>query len=400
MKYAAQYLLSAVQLIQLYDGAVPLAVFLKNHFSQHKKYGSKDRKFIAQLCYSYFRLGHAGKKFSTDQAIKIAVFCCNDAPEHWASLYEENWLANWSFNLTERISFIQSIFPEFNSQLIFPFNQVLSKDIDATAFSLAQLIQPDLFIRLRPEKTRKIIAELVAAKMIFQQVLPTALALPNGTKLDHLIAMDKEAIVQDLSSQKVGDFFEIINGEWDREQGPITVWDCCAASGGKSILAKDILENIQMTVSDLRPSILHNLNLRFQRSGITQYKTFVIDLSKDASATAIELKNKAFDLVICDAPCSGSGTWSRTPEQLYFFKEEQINTFNQLQQKIVSNIIPTVKKGGYLLYITCSVFEKENEAVTQFIQSNSNVVLIEQKVIKGYADKADTMFAALFKRLA
>ena len=243
MKYAAQYLLSAVQLIQLYDGAVPLAVFLKNHFSQHKKYGSKDRKFIAQLCYSYFRLGHAGKKFSTDQAIKIAVFCCNDAPEHWASLYEENWLANWSFNLTERISFIQSIFPEFNSQLIFPFNQVLSKDIDATAFSLAQLIQPDLFIRLRPEKTRKIIAELVAAKMIFQQVLPTALALPNGTKLDHLIAMDKEAIVQDLSSQKVGDFFEIINGEWDREQGPITVWDCCAASGGKSILAKDILEN-------------------------------------------------------------------------------------------------------------------------------------------------------------
>lgn len=62
--------------------------------------------------------------------------------------------------------------------------------------------------------------------------------------------------------------------------------------------------------------------------------------------------------------------------------------------------MPTVKKGGYLLYITCSVFEKENEAITQFIQSNNNVVLIEQKVIKGYTDKADTMFAALFKRLA
>lgn len=400
MKYAAQYVLSAVQLIQQYDGAVPLAVFLKNHFSQHKKYGSKDRKYITQLCYSYFRLGHAGKKFDTEQAIKIAIFCCNDLPLHWANLYNENFLSNWSINIHERILFVKTVYAEFDSQLIFPFQFALSKDIDATAFTLAQLIQPNLFIRLRPQKTRKIIAELIAAKMIFHQVLPTALAFLNGTKLDHVIAMDKEAIVQDLSSQKVGDFLEIINQQWNHQQGPLTVWDCCAASGGKSILAKDILENIQLTVSDLRASILHNLNLRFQRSGITQYKTLVIDLSKDKSFVSSALNGMQFDLVICDAPCSGSGTWSRTPEQLYFFQAEQIQVFNKLQQTIVSNSMQAVKKGGYFLYITCSVFEQENEAIAQYIQSNPNINLIEQKIIKGYTNKADTMFAALFKRLA
>ncbi|MEJ7826704.1 MAG: Fmu (Sun) domain protein, partial [Segetibacter sp.] len=58
MKYAKQYIKTAVEFIRNYDGAVPLNHYLKSKFSIEKKYGSKDRKYISHLCYAYFRLGH------------------------------------------------------------------------------------------------------------------------------------------------------------------------------------------------------------------------------------------------------------------------------------------------------------------------------------------------------
>jgi len=57
-----------------------------------------------------------------------------------------------------------------------------------------------------------------------------------------------------------------------------------------------------------------------------------------------------------------------------------------------------LKKDGWLLYITCSVFKKENEDVVEFMRSNSELELIEMELLKGYEKKADTMFAALFKK--
>ena len=98
----------------------------------------------------------------------------------------------------------------------------------------------------------------------------------------------------------------------------------------------------------------------------------------------------------CDAPCSGSGTWGRTPEQLYFFNEAQIISYAKLQANILQNVIPALKKGGHLLYITCSVFQAENEAIVKLIQEEQGLTLIKAELLKGYEEKGDTMFAALF----
>ncbi len=102
--------------------------------------------------------------------------------------------------------------------------------------------------------------------------------------------------------------------------------------------------------------------------------------------------------MIADVPCSGSGTWGRTPEQLNFFNAKKIDEYVLLQKKIVTNIVPYIRTNGYLLYITCSVFKKENEEVVSFVQENLQMELVEMNVIKGYDKKADTMFAALLKR--
>ena len=174
----------------------------------------------------------------------------------------------------------------------------------------------------------------------------------NAVKVDDVLTIDKEAVIQDYSSQRVAEFFPL-----NIDNTVKNVWDCCAASGGKSILAKDVLGDIQLTVSDVRENILFNLRKRFGAAGIDKFQSFIADLTEPN----VSIPNGPFDLIIADVPCSGSGTWSRTPEQLYFFEAEKIEKYAKLQRNILENVCPHLKPGGFLLYITCSVFKKENE---------------------------------------
>ena len=101
-------------------------------------------------------------------------------------------------------------------------------------------------------------------------------------------------------------------------------------------------------------------------------------------------------MIIADLPSTGSGTWGRTPEQLAFFKEALIESYALLQKNIINNVLPSLKKGGQLLYCTCSVFKEENEEMVQYLQQISQLKLLESVVLKGYEEKADSLFAALF----
>ena len=149
-------------------------------------------------------------------------------------------------------------------------------------------------------------------------------------------------------------------------------------------------------IVNLRFPTLENLSFRilkkrFKEAGIHRYHSFIADMASETFSP-----KQQYDLVICDAPCSGSGTWSRTPEQLLFFTEEKLNHYSQLQKKITTNAIKAIKQNGYFLYITCSVFRQENEEITQYILEAGKLKLIKAEILKGYDKKAVTMFAALF----
>ena len=163
----------------------------------------------------------------------------------------------------------------------------------------------------------------------------------------------------------------------------------------------DCFGQMDLVVSDIRKSILENLKERFYKAGIKNYRSCLADLSVPASAANPKpniISSKLFDLILCDAPCTGSGTWCRTPESLYFFSQDKIADYAALQRKIISNTIPHLKKGGYFLYSTCSVFTAENEANVDFIQEQFQLTLIRQELFTGYPQQADTLFAALFKK--
>jgi len=380
----------AVALVSQYDGKEPLQHYLKKYFSANKQHGSKDRKAITHFCYTFFRIGKNLPDKSVEEKLRAALFVCEDSIELPEEIFNQEWLQNHSPEPDERIDFIQKIYPGFSLDNIFPYEKELSGSIDATAFQRSFLYQPKVFLRIRNGMGDIVSDKLQKADIAFETIGEDCISVPQNVNIASVLQLNKEAVVQDLSSQKIKSFLQSIHYP-NQQNHLIKVWDCCAASGGKSILASDVFDKTDLTVSDIRPQILHNLKLRFREAGIDKYKNFTADLSRPV------LLKSTFDLVVCDAPCSGSGTWARTPEALAVFDFQQIEHYHNLQRKIIANTLPHVRAGGYFLYITCSVFEKENEEQAQYIANTFAATCIRSEALKGYAHRADSMFAALFR---
>jgi len=377
------YLRSAETVIGLYDASIPFASWLKNYFREQKKFGSRDRRMVGDLCFCYYRLGKAFEEYSLTELLLIGQFLC-----HGKSIFIDELKPEWSGvssgTLKDKFAFLL----HEKRVVIFPLLEEVSNDIDKNAFNLSHLVQPDLFLRIRPGKKETVLQKLQTLIVPFS-VEGDCLRLPIATKIDDALQLDKEVVVQDKSSQCV---LEPLQSEIRNQKSEIgSAWDCCAASGGKSILLHDHFPQVQLTVSDVRESILHNLKTRFSRAGIASYQSFVADVSSPQFRL-----NKKFDVIICDAPCSGSGTWGRTPEQLRFFSKQKIEHYNSLQKSIALNASKCLKEGGQLLYITCSVFKKENEDVVEYISQQTKLRLLKQQYFEGYNEKADTLFAASF----
>lgn len=358
--------------------------------------GSKDRKSVSELIYSFYRLGHAQKELTVEEKVLTGIFLCNHSSNELLNHFKPEWNEIIGFPLAEKIA----VFKRETSILIrsqevkdiFPWREELSDGIEADLFNQSFLEQPELFLRIRPGKEETVIKKLTNNGIIFKELFNNCIALPNATKLNTIIQADVEAVVQDYSSQRVGNFFEPLTAKGQLPNP--AVWDCCAGSGGKSIMAYDLNPKINITVSDIRASILQNLHDRFKKAGITKYHSFISDLS----VPHCQLPAVNYQLIFIDVPCSGSGTWLRTPEQLYFFDPVKIKYYSELQKKIVSNVIPTLQAGGQLVYITCSVFKEENELIANFIEQQFRLQLVQMKLLKGYEMKADTMFVAVFEK--
>ena len=384
------YINSAKTILELYKGDEPFASFIKKQFAVNKKFGSKDRKMITHICFCYFRLGKSLEQLPIDERMLTALFLCSSSTNEVLKHLKPEWNEKVELDLDEKVKLIDA---SFEYEEIFPFVDELSDGVERELFCLNHLTQPDLFLRIRPGMKEAVLSKFKAAAIAYELKGDHCITLLNSTKIDEVLLLNKEVVVQDYSSQRVGDL--ILNLKSEIQSRKLNIWDCCAASGGKSIMAKDFLGDIDLTVSDVRESILLNLKKRFAEAGISGYKNFVADLS----TADYRLPATDYQLIIADVPCSGSGTWGRTPEYLRFFNKEQIVEYSALQKKITSNVIAQLQSSGYLLYITCSVYKKENEEVVNFLNQNYNLEIIEMKLLKGFEQKADTMFAALLKKV-
>lgn len=364
------------KIIAQYNGEVPLSVFLKKYYGEHKNIGSRDRKAISEGVYIFYRCGNFYQGEIVINIINKGIQLCNS----------KNKI------LIDKITADKQLPHPNDLQIAYPISEGLAyKDWLQSMWQ-----QPNLFIRLR-EKTQSIIHSLKSKNIEFDVTTVAnqhlILSFQNSENINKLID-ERLYVVQDRSSQMV-----IIEALQQINKVPETIWDVCSGAGGKSLLIQDLLQQQpQILATDVRKSILHNLQMRAKLYGIKNIKTLVYDNAR-TNEQKQRLINQQFDMVICDVPCSGSGTWARTPEQFYFFPSlEIINSFHQIQKQIALNASKNVANGGYFLYITCSVFASENEAVVKQIQQQTTLQLLQSKNINGIPHKADVMFYALFQQ--
>lgn len=395
--FARQYVQTALQLVQRYQGDLPFVHFLKEYFKANKKHGSRDRKQIAQLCYTWFRLGSALKHLPSDDRMAAAVYLCSEAPNPLLNTLLPGFEDTVNVSLEEKLQHLA--LPVSTAGLarnIFPWLPHLSAGLDGEIFALSHLVQPDLFIRARPGYEKLISKKLQQSGIEVVQHGEDTFQLPNGFSVDSIGELNKELVVQDLNSQRTLDLLDAVLPEL-KMLDECRVWDACAASGGKSIGLFDRLPGVVLTVSDIRSSILQNLHQRFRQAGVYNYDGFVADLSIDPVVGERYEQLPLQDLIIADLPCSGSGTWSRTPEHLPFFKEQEIERYSKLQRSILRSVVSKLAPGKYLLYITCSVFAQENEENLAWLSEKYGLACLQQQVLPGYLEKADCMFAALLQ---
>ncbi len=369
LRYIYQHIES---IIAAYDGSLPLTHFLKNYYKQYPKLGSRDRKVLSEMAYCWYRCSKGiSDKLSFETKLQYCLALCDSTGKHIQPFLPAT-------NITI----------ELDEEKLFPYNITLSEGIGKATWLKSMLTRPRMFIRIR--KNKAAVLQLLANNNIdYISLSENCISIPNGSAIDNMLNA-ADYVVQDASSQATGHYLS--TGEkqdW---------WDCCSGAGGKSLLLKDKEPSVNLTDTDTRSSILHNLRERFRQYGYPPPNTLVLD-SSDKAAVNKALANKRFDGIICDVPCSGSGTWARTPEQLYFYDPAFVNRISQIQKNIAINASAYLKQGGKIYYITCSVFKEENEeVVAELLNANRDLQLISATLINGIEHKADSMYIAVLEK--
>lgn len=138
--------------------------------------------------------------------------------------------------------------------------------------------------------------------------------------------------------------------------GGESLLDACAAPGGKSVLLSEKFKSV--TACELHPHRVELINSYTARMGVKN----VTAVQADSSVFNSGYEEK-FDVVLCDAPCSGTGVINENPDIKLFRKESDVAELNGIQLKILENCSRYVKRGGTLYYSTCSVLPEENDSI-------------------------------------
>ncbi|MFT5427020.1 MAG: 16S rRNA (cytosine967-C5)-methyltransferase [Gammaproteobacteria bacterium] len=167
--------------------------------------------------------------------------------------------------------------------------------------------------------------------------------------------------VQDLAAQLAVPLLEPKAGE--------RILDACSAPGGKLAHLLESMSTLQEAVAiELEPHRFKKLLSTLERIQLSATL-----IKNDARATDDWWDKKPFDRILIDAPCSASGVIRRHPDIKTLRTPEDVQNITLLQEEILNALWPLLKKGGKLLYITCSIFKAENdEQITAFINKHND----------------------------
>ncbi len=202
--------------------------------------------------------------------------------------------------------------------------------------------------------------------------------LPAGTPVTGLaLYKEGQVEVQDEGSQ----IASLLCGAKPGMQ----VIDLAAGAGGKTLaLAADMADRGLILGCDVDAKRLYELSRRAKRAGVHIVERRVLrDVDPQEGADPDLAGFEAWaDLVVVDAPCSGTGTWRRAPDSKWRLSEQRLFSYEEVQRRLLARAAGLVRPGGRLCYITCSVLKSENEApVEAFLSAHPHFRLIPPHIL-------------------
>lgn len=336
------------------------------------RWGSRDRRFIAETVYGMVRWWRFLQMVCSCEKMRSSgdyylLFAAHQ-------LLNEQELPDWqefSGIQAEGILAKAKTFREirkYRESIPDWLDELGSKELgeDTWTSELSALNQEaKVVLRANELKTSRMqLQRLLAEQQIETLVMedyPQALILQKRQHLQQL-AEYKQGLfeIQDASSQLIAPFLEV------REE--MKVIDACAGAGGKSLHIAACMKNKGTLISmDIEERKLQELKKRADRAGVTIIQTQTI------LPASIEKLTGWADRLLLDVPCSGLGVLKRNPDSKWKLSPEFIEQIKQVQQEIVRNYSGMLKKGGLLVYATCSILPGENqEQIARFIQATGN----------------------------
>jgi 16S rRNA (cytosine967-C5)-methyltransferase len=195
---------------------------------------------------------------------------------------------------------------------------------------------------------------------------PIGLRLPEGSRVEQAEAWRRGLVeIQDEGSQLICLGCEAVPD--------MLVVDLCAGAGGKTLaLAAEMADRGRIVASDADRGRLGRMAPRLQRAGISIVETRLINPNREVAMLA-DLAGQA-DLVLVDAPCSGTGTWRRNPETRWRITPERLGRLAALQSRLLDVAAGLLKPGGRLVYAVCSLLAEEGRDQAEALTRRSSLV--------------------------
>lgn len=360
------------------------------------RWGSRDRGFIAETTYDivrykrlYAAIANVHEPFKPADLWRLTavwiVLKGYDVPA-WEEYYNTPVRRiKGRYDELKNQRALRESFPDWMDEMI---SRELGDVWDKEAAALNQ--QADVVLRVNLLKTdiktlkEKLQAENIAT--IIHESYPEALILNERTNV-FLTSAFKDGLfeVQDAGSQTIAPFLEVAPG--------MRVFDACAGAGGKTLqLAASMQNKGQIIATDIYQNKLNELKRRARRAGAHNIETRLIDSTK-----VIKKLNGKMDRVLIDAPCSGLGVLRRNPDAKWKLQPEFLDEIKATQQEILQRYSTTLKKGGKMVYATCSILPSENEhQVKEFLSSEAgkDFTLEAEKSLLSHKDGFDGFYMA------
>jgi 16S rRNA (cytosine967-C5)-methyltransferase len=337
---------------------------ISNTLKRDKRWGSRDRGFIAETTYDivrwkrlYSEISDVNPPYSRPNLFRLFTV--------WATLKGIE-IPDWKqfedtptrrikgrFDELSKITKYAESIPDWMDEL---GRKELGKLWESEIHALneqAKVILRTNTLKITPQKLQLILdEELIPTKLV--EGYPEALELYERADVFKTEAFKKGFFeVQDASSQKVGHALNLEPG--------LRVIDACAGAGGKTLHISALMENKgQIIAMDIYGNKLKELKRRAKRAGAHNLETREIDSTK-----VIKKLHNSADRVLIDAPCTGLGVLRRNPDAKWKLTPEFLKEIRGKQQNLLLDYSKMVKPGGLLVYATCSILPTENQVQVQ-----------------------------------